>query len=449
VLIATATLHQECALRAAIFRHLTCETLIGIECSTEGLLTFRLSLHLPFYALRTFKKPCERPKDHRQYSDGTSLRLCRDLSFLNRSTTESSEYLCEAQISFVITGPDKWRWVAYCFVDVYYEMEGKETVSEYCQDSTGEEGMRVDPLTLGCVNAETPTHDAREYFLKVSLIRLNQVKREWQQIVGRFKHEVRAYEENPSPDLEDFVPHTETEKHRAVRRTFIQLRQVSKLTKNLARDLSKTYNAIEDFLQNQTLAMAEFCDPTSTSHQSLTAIRLICNELGSLKQTLESLAARCAELIHDLELYHTQEASQLSNLQNYWSLQSLEISKLQRHLTQKSNDLAKIVLLFFSPISLASSVLSMQGPVVPFLSRSFGSFIGLMSFFVMLGLLVILIQQYGGDLFNTAQPFLLLKKRIRRVKTFSQDQENTAGDPLPTREPGSGNPDNPHAYTPN
>jgi len=80
-------------------------------------------------------------------------------------------------------------------VDVYYEMEGKETVSEYCQDSTGEEGMRVDPLTLGCVNAETPTHDAREYFLKVSLIRLNQVKREWQQIVGRFKHEVRAYEE--------------------------------------------------------------------------------------------------------------------------------------------------------------------------------------------------------------------------------------------------------------
>ena len=96
------------------------------------------------------------------------------------------------------------------------------------------------------------------------------------------------------------MPHTETEKHRAVRRTFIQLRQVSKLTKNLARDLSKTYNAIEDFLQNQTLAMAEFCDPTSTSHQSLTAIRLICNELGSLKQTLESLAARCAELIHDV-----------------------------------------------------------------------------------------------------------------------------------------------------
>jgi hypothetical protein len=82
----------------------------------------------------------------------------------------------------VITGADKWRWVAYCFVDVYHEAEGKETVSQYYEDSMGENGSRTDPLTL----------DPREYFLKVYQIRLNQVKREWRRVVERLRQVVRA-----------------------------------------------------------------------------------------------------------------------------------------------------------------------------------------------------------------------------------------------------------------
>ena len=159
------------------------------------MLTFQLSFHLPFYALRTFRNPCERPNDRRRFSNGDILRRCRDLSFLNQSRTEASEYLYQAQISCVITGPDRWRWVAYCFVDVYYETEGKETVSQYYEDSMGEDGLRTDPLTLGCVDADTPIRDPREYFLKVFWIRLNQVRREWQRVVERLSQEVRAYEE--------------------------------------------------------------------------------------------------------------------------------------------------------------------------------------------------------------------------------------------------------------
>jgi hypothetical protein len=88
----------------------------------------------------------------------------------------------------------------------------------------------------------------------------------------------------------------------------------------------------------------------------------------------------------------------------------------------------------------------MQGLVLPLLSRSFGSFMGLMSFFVMLGLLVILIQQYGWELPSATQTFM--KKKIRRVKTFSQDQENTVGDSLPTDERGPRNEDRSRAYFP-
>jgi hypothetical protein len=145
--------------------------------------------------LRAFQNPFERPKDHRKFSNGQNLRHCRDLSFLNQSTSEPSEYLYETQISCVVTGPDRWRWVAYCFVDVYYQIEGKETVSQYCEDSMGEDGMRADPLTLGRVDAETPIRDPREYFLKVCQIRLNQVRCEWQRVVRRLSQTVRAYEE--------------------------------------------------------------------------------------------------------------------------------------------------------------------------------------------------------------------------------------------------------------
>jgi hypothetical protein len=44
----------------------------------------------------------------------------------------------------------------------------------------------------------------------------------------------------------------------------------------------------------------ELSEAACTSHQSLPAIRVICNDLKSLKYTLESLAARCDDLIRDV-----------------------------------------------------------------------------------------------------------------------------------------------------
>jgi hypothetical protein len=159
------------------------------------LLTFQLSFHLPYYAWRTFEKS-QPPKDDREFcSDEHSLRRCRDLSFLGPSKVEFSDYLCEAQISCVITGPDKWRWVAYCFVDVYFAQDVKESVSQYHEDSLGEHGLRTDPLTLGTSDADTPIQNPREYFLMVLRIRLKQVWREWQRVVENLKQAFNAYEE--------------------------------------------------------------------------------------------------------------------------------------------------------------------------------------------------------------------------------------------------------------
>lgn len=76
----------------------------------------------------------------------------------------------------------------------------------------------------------------------------------------------------------------------------------------------------------------------------------------------------------------------------------------------------------------------MQGPVVPFLPPSFGSFLAVMSFFVMLGVVFILAQNHGLRLFNAIPTLARLQQKLKRAKTFSLDQENTAGQNLPSDE---------------
>ena len=95
----------------------------------------------------------------------------------------------------MVAGSDEWRWVAYCFVDTYFDIaeEAKETVQSYHEDSLVPEGMRADPLTFGVTNADNPIQKPKEYFLRVFQIRINQVKCEWQQVVAKMQQSIREY----------------------------------------------------------------------------------------------------------------------------------------------------------------------------------------------------------------------------------------------------------------
>jgi hypothetical protein len=161
---------------------------------------------MPYYVWRSSSKPCE---DHRQYANGDPLRHSRDVSFLNWKTCGSPGFLYEAQISCVVAGSDEWRWVAYCFVDTYFDAveevdaveeadaveEVRETVLSYHEDSLVPEGMRADPFTYGVTNADNPIQNPREYFLMVFRIRIDQVKREWQRVVEKVYQSIREYEQ--------------------------------------------------------------------------------------------------------------------------------------------------------------------------------------------------------------------------------------------------------------
>lgn len=116
---------------------------------------------------RCSEKPCE---DHRRYKNGHPLRQSQDVSFLSWKSCGSPGFLHESQISCVVARTDDWRWVAYCFVDTFFDaaQEAKESVLSYHKDSLGDERMRADPLTYGVTNADQPIQNPREYFLSLS-----------------------------------------------------------------------------------------------------------------------------------------------------------------------------------------------------------------------------------------------------------------------------------------
>lgn len=130
-------------------------------------------------------------KDTRKL-DGEPLRQSWELPFLSITTDKSKSAdkpycLYEAHISVAVRGIDHWVWVAYAFVDTYFDSQ--ESVDSYHQMRE----PKVDPLAAGRIIADKPIWAPREYFLKVFEIRTRQVAREWDQIVDRLEKAAKQY----------------------------------------------------------------------------------------------------------------------------------------------------------------------------------------------------------------------------------------------------------------
>lgn len=112
-------------------------------------------------------------------------------------------------MSCLVSGTDEWRWVAYGFIDNYFDSEddGKETVQQYHYDSIGKNGMRADPLTFGTCDSEKPIWNPRLYFLVVLKTRLHQIKNEWHQVVSKVEESIWEYINVSFPFL-DVVDHS-------------------------------------------------------------------------------------------------------------------------------------------------------------------------------------------------------------------------------------------------
>ena len=95
----------------------TCSVIESVrEASTELELQdfgFALEFRLPYYALRRSR--------HRENVLQDTHGLRRTCEFISGLFgPDYREYLCEAQISVVLTGVDEWFWTAYCLAEAYF-----------------------------------------------------------------------------------------------------------------------------------------------------------------------------------------------------------------------------------------------------------------------------------------------------------------------------------------
>ncbi|RFN53255.1 hypothetical protein FIE12Z_2474 [Fusarium flagelliforme] len=126
----------------------------------RGHLNFNQQFHLPFYSWRYTK---QEPKDNRFKTDGSPLRNVHNMRFLRGKSSKKVyevDYLCEAQLSVLVTAFDQRVWTGYCFVDVYYQAEGRrQATNDYCKIDRDVDSLQTDPFTNGECDSEHPILD--------------------------------------------------------------------------------------------------------------------------------------------------------------------------------------------------------------------------------------------------------------------------------------------------
>lgn len=455
----TASAHQVPALRNALFHHLDFNASLEMSVSMESFPAFELAFHLPFFVL---KGAGPNQGDSRISDSKKTLRR----SYLVPSFDGSgSESLHEAHISCTVTGSDEIRWTAYAFVDTYYFSaidEDREDATEHeadaheddrgdaTEDDDGDlhvHTMQPDALTYGVEDAGRPIWNPRIYFLAVFAPRLQQVRREWENVVMNFTERIRAFEEALDHEMAESTPFQSSNKQRNPLNIHDSLAWVLKtkhLTDMLLKVLSGTIKNYEPFC-SQNLACEDGSLRFPKGHRLLGEVYKTFEILRQLEFKLSNLVQSCSHYEQEIQRRMYQEAVsvsarqlQLATTAMDQSLQQLELSTKALELGEKQSQFAKeskgfswIMMLYVSPIALTASIFSMEPKVLPFIRPTVGWFFGLIGIFELLGIVVHAVwscqwrkmdgdtQRYGG--------FWKSLLGCVRTRNLSRDVESSSG----------------------
>ena len=139
-----------------------------------------LSFHLPFY---TFRKRSY--TDSRQDHEGSPLRKSFELPYMHlpgspQDLSKPRRWICESQVSLLVSIVDLHGWTAYAFEDTYYKAREP---TQYWDSFCSMPGYYYpDALTSGTLDS-TRFLEPRVYFLKVFETRIYQAYREWRVVV--------------------------------------------------------------------------------------------------------------------------------------------------------------------------------------------------------------------------------------------------------------------------
>lgn len=145
-----------------------------------------LGFHLPFCSLNDH--PCT---DSRPDREGRPLRKSLALPCMKLPCTMESSlggWVCDSQVSVLVSVVDVCGWTAYMFEDTYYKShEPSQNLDDFCSKPSF---YFPDALTAGAIDS-TRFIGPREYFLRVLRVRIDQVFGEWQVVVDRLEEIVK------------------------------------------------------------------------------------------------------------------------------------------------------------------------------------------------------------------------------------------------------------------
>ncbi|KAK0649648.1 hypothetical protein B0T16DRAFT_457041 [Cercophora newfieldiana] len=378
-IIATASQRQASYYRDFIYRHLAFKTFLKVHVPSVGFPTFALELHLPFYAWRRSRQPL---KDQRRKANGKPLRRCRSLEFLvldpqHDPATPVEDCIYEAQVSCIVTGFDEGSWVGLAFVDTYYRGDDDRESVEYYADQNSEAEARMenpflmDPLTGGRVDANAPIWKPREYFLRLLECRIDQVRREWHNVVSRLLQITEPYTHDYLHLASDLSPsHTKSYDERVQ----IFSSQTIRFMQQVTTLLSKTIDAWDRFGDGDRnyftgLQQSSRRGGDSMSGRSGSFFRLLL--------TIDGHISALRDLRHEVETQKLLLESVEQEVTRRLQYDGNKIAILQQQNSERTKLLTVITLvvtLVFLPISISSALFSIDGDMLPF-NKTFGNYL--------------------------------------------------------------------------
>ncbi|EEU48936.1 uncharacterized protein NECHADRAFT_75591 [Fusarium vanettenii 77-13-4] len=359
VLLSTASPEQALYLTEFFYKYLGSKTSLGIHRPPRGVLSFALEFHLQFYVWR--EKDVLREDPRKKKSDKPLRRSFR-LNFINGDEPEGGSQVCiyEAQISCLVAGLDNHSWMAYLFIDTYYQEDSSSESVEYYHS---QEDLRTDPLAAGTVDSDLPIWTPREYFLVVYECRLKQVKHALQNLVSRLLLKLEPYELTSWPQLKvqdsmTLVPHPTDDGISPAQKKKIQqmLNEASRVLRQTIHSICKAVEVWDRFSSRDAAYLSDILRPRSGRPDPIPPFRVVArigehiDGLRDLQRLAEQQQELCAGLARELEMELVMEDNEIT-------VQQQATGELLKTLTA--------IGVLFLPLTATAALFSMQPGVLP------------------------------------------------------------------------------------
>ncbi|KAH6951186.1 hypothetical protein BKA56DRAFT_605794 [Ilyonectria sp. MPI-CAGE-AT-0026] len=360
-LASKASKNEASKVHGMIYRHLTFESHICVRNVASNRFPFyEFAFDIPYFVWRTMPSK-SKPDDAKVRGRSEPLRKVMDLSFLSKNSPASAcpsttDYLCEAHTSVLISAIDSRRNIAYALVDAYFDNDTKpESANDYFtnpdsdndphsdsdsdeEDSYAENDLlHTDPLTRGDFDADVPIQDPWIYFWASFKARIEVAEAEWKIVVKNTEERIKTYISSCQLDHRPF-PSITSEQHCA------WIRDARSFLGKLRETLEALIYVWKQFQPDGSFSKGLVAREMSSVHESFQELEKCVLKLKCLRRT-------CDDFSKGVALYITEEANRRS--------------KTEAGVARFGTTMTIVMLFFHGPLSISSGILSMQADAIP------------------------------------------------------------------------------------